>query len=223
MAFFVCPLFRQPVMPKLQFELNLPNQLTLLRIALTPVFVAFLLSDSVVLRQLSLLVFVIAAITDWYDGWIARRLGFSTRWGKFLDPLADKILSSAALLSYVSLGLVDAWMVWVVIFRDFLMTGLRSYAELQDRPIVTSWGAQAKTFGEFVVIYYILILYVLKSIPVVYQEWGFTIDALMHPQVLFGMMLLVTLSTVGTGIAYLFDNRKLIRELLEYLHWRKPA
>ena len=114
-------------------------------------------------------------------------------------------------------------MVWVVIFRDFLITGLRSYAELHDQPIVTSRGAQAKTFGEFVVIYYILILYVLRSIPMVYQEWGFTIDSLMHPQVLYGMMLLVTLSTVGTGIAYLFDNRKMIRELFEQLHWRRPA
>ena len=210
-------------MPRLQFELNLPNQLTLLRIVLTPVFVTFLLSDSLTLRQLSLAVFVFAALTDWYDGWIARKMGYTTRWGKFLDPLADKILSSAALLAYASLGLVDAWMVWVVIFRDFLMTGLRSYAELHDQPIVTSRGAQAKTFGEFVVIYYILILYVSRSIPVVYQEWGFTIDSLMNSQVLFGMMLLVTLSTVGTGIAYLFANRKMIRELLEQLHWRRPA
>lgn len=210
-------------MPKFQFELNLPNQLTLLRIVLTPVFAAFLFSDSLTLRQLSLVVFIVAALTDWYDGWVARKMGYSTRWGKFLDPLADKVLSSAALLSYVGLGLVDAWMVWIVIFRDFLITGLRSYAEWHDQPIVTSRGAQAKTFGEFVVIYYILILYVVRSIPMVYQEWGFTIDSLMHPQVLFGMMLLVTLSTVGTGIAYLFDNRKMIRELLEKLHWRQPA
>jgi CDP-diacylglycerol--glycerol-3-phosphate 3-phosphatidyltransferase len=210
-------------MPKLQFELNLPNQLTLLRIALTPVFVAFLLSSSLTLRQLSLGVFIVAALTDWYDGWIARRMGYSTRWGKFLDPLADKVLSSAALLSYAGLGLVDAWMVWIVIFRDFFITGLRSYAELRDQPIITSRGAQAKTFGEFVVIYYILIFYVIRSIPVVYKEWGFTIDSLLHPQVLFGMMLLVTLSTVGTGIAYLFDNRKIIRELLEELRWRRTA
>jgi CDP-diacylglycerol--glycerol-3-phosphate 3-phosphatidyltransferase len=210
-------------MPKLQFELNLPNQLTLLRIALTPVFVAFLLSASLTLRQLSLVVFIVAALTDWYDGWIARRMGYSTRWGKFLDPLADKVLSSAALLSYAGLGLVDAWMVWIVISRDFFITGLRSYAELRDQPIITSRGAQAKTFGEFVVIYYILIFYVIRSIPVVYKEWGFTIDSLLHPQVLFGMMLLVTLSTVGTGIAYLFDNRKIIRELLEELRWRRTA
>jgi len=76
-------------------------------------------------------------------------------------------------------------------------------------------GAQAKTLGQFVVIYYILILYVGRSIPAIYDEFGPTIETLMHPKVLFGMMLLVTLSTAGTGIAYLFDNRKVLRELYE--------
>lgn len=200
-------------MQKVELQLTLPNQLTLLRILLSPVFAFLILSESSLNRQLSLVVFIVAALTDWYDGWIARKMGYISRWGKFLDPLADKIFSSVALLVYVRLGLVDAWMVWIVIIRDFLITGLRSYAEYKDEPIVTSKGAQAKTFGQFVVIYYILILYVARSVPFVYSEWGGTIDTLMHPQVLFGMMLVVTLSTVGTGIAYLFDNRKFLREL----------
>lgn len=200
-------------MQKLQIELTLPNQLTLLRVLLTPVFVVLLLSHSPLAMQLSLVVFVIAALTDWYDGWIARKLGTISRWGKFFDPLADKILSSAALLAYAWLGLVDIWLVWIVVLRDFLITGLRTYAELQDRPIITSRSAQAKTFGQFVVIYYILILYVARTVPGIEEGWGSLIDNLMHPQVLFGMMLLVTLTTVGTGIAYLFDNRAVLREL----------
>ena len=209
-------------MARLQLDLNLPNQLTLFRIALTPVFAWFLLSDSPLFRQLSLAIFVIAALTDWYDGWIARKMGYTTRWGKFLDPLADKILSSTALLVYVSLGLVDGWMVWIIIARDFLITGLRTYMEYHDQPIVTSKTAQAKTFGEFVVIYYILILYVARSVPSVYEQFGSTIDSLMHPQVLFGMMLLVTLSSVGTGIAYLVDNWKNLLELSERFRTRRP-
>ncbi|HUI09167.1 MAG TPA: CDP-diacylglycerol--glycerol-3-phosphate 3-phosphatidyltransferase [Bacteroidota bacterium] len=207
-------------MARLEIQLTLPNQLTLLRILLTPVFVVLLFSASTLALQASLAVFVVAALTDWYDGWIARKMGHSSRWGKFLDPLADKILSSSALLSFVGLNLIDGWMVWIVIVRDFLITGLRSYAEYLDRPIVTSRGAQAKTFGQFVVIYYILILYVGRSIPPVYQEFGPTIDTLMHPKVLFGMMLLVTLTTAGTGIAYVFDNRKVLRELYERI---RPA
>jgi CDP-diacylglycerol--glycerol-3-phosphate 3-phosphatidyltransferase len=207
-------------MPKLEIQLNLPNQLTLLRILLTPVFVALLLSTSPLCLQASLAVFIIAALTDLYDGWIARKMGYTTRWGKFLDPLADKVLSSAALLAFVWLGLVGGWMVWIVIVRDFVITGLRSYAEYLDKPIVTTRGAQAKTFGQFVIIYYILFLYVGRSVPPVYEEFGRTIDTLMHPQVLFGMMLTVMLSTVGTGVAYLFDNRKVIGELYERL---RPA
>ena len=202
-------------MARLEIQLTLPNQLTLLRILLTPVFVVLLFSSSTLALQCSLAVFVVAALTDWYDGWIARKMGHSSRWGKFLDPLADKILSSSALLSFVGLSLVDGWMVWIVIVRDFLITGLRSYAEYLDKPIVTSRGAQAKTFGQFVVIYYILFLYVGRSVPAVYQEFGPTIDTLMHPKVLFGMMLLVTLTTAGTGIAYVFDNRRVLRELYE--------
>jgi len=200
-------------MAQLSIELTLPNQLTLLRILLTPVFVVLLLSENPLFRQLSLPTFVIAALTDWYDGWIARRLGNTSRWGKFLDPLADKILSSAALLSYVWLGLIDAWMVWIVIVRDFVMTGLRILAEYKDRPIITTKSAQAKTFGQFVVIYYILILYVARTIPALEQEIGGTIEALMHPQVLFGMMLLVTLTTVGTLIEYIIANRKFLWEI----------
>jgi CDP-diacylglycerol--glycerol-3-phosphate 3-phosphatidyltransferase len=198
---------------RLQIELNLPNQLTLLRILLTPVFMVLLLSGSSLLMQLSLVVFIIAALTDWYDGWIARKQGYISRWGKFLDPLADKILSSSALISFAALALVDAWMVWIVIARDFLITGLRVYAEFKDKPVVTSRGAQAKTFGEFVVIYYILILYVAHTVPSISEQFGTTIDSLMNPKVLFGMMLLVTLSNVGTGVAYLFENRKVLREL----------
>jgi CDP-diacylglycerol--glycerol-3-phosphate 3-phosphatidyltransferase len=202
-------------MARLRIELTLPNQLTLLRIILTPVFVAFLLSESTFLRQLSLVVFVLAALTDWYDGWIARKLETTSRWGKFLDPLADKILSSAALLSYAWLGLIAWWMVWIVVVRDFLMTGLRVLAEYKDQPIITSKSAQAKTFGQFVVIYYILILYIARTVPGLYDEFGPTIDTLMHPKVLFGMMLLVTITTVGTMVAYIIDNRKFLRDLYD--------
>jgi CDP-diacylglycerol--glycerol-3-phosphate 3-phosphatidyltransferase len=193
--------------------MSIPNSLTIFRILLTPVFVVLLFSDSSFLKQLALVVYVVAALTDWYDGWVARKYGYVTRWGKFLDPLADKILSTSALFSFVALGLVDAWLVWIIVIRDFLITGLRSYAEWKNEPVVTSKTAQAKTFGEFVVIYYILILYVAQHIPVVIMEYGRWIDTLMHPLVLFGMMLLVTLSTIGTGIMYLIDNRKFLRGL----------
>ena len=193
--------------------MSIPNSLTVFRIILTPVFVLLLFSESSFWKQIALLVYVVAALTDWYDGWVARRYGVASQWGKFLDPLADKILAAAALFSFVALRLVPAWMVWIVVVRDFLITGLRSYAEWKERPVVTSRTAQAKTFGEFLVIYYILIVYVAGTIPLVRHEFPATLATLSDDRVFFGMMLLVTLSTIGTGVQYLFDNRKLLLEL----------
>jgi CDP-diacylglycerol--glycerol-3-phosphate 3-phosphatidyltransferase len=203
--------------------MSIPNSLTLLRILLTPVFVFLLLHASPLFQQLSVAVYIIAALTDWYDGWVARRYGYTTRWGKFLDPLADKILSAAALFTFVSLGLADGWMVWIIVVRDFLITSLRSYAEWIDQPIVTSRSAQAKTFGEFVVIYYILLLHVAKTVPVLARDFGALIDTLMQPEVLFGMLLLVTLSTIGTGLLYLFENRAFLLALYGRLRTPRPS
>ncbi len=193
--------------------MSLPNSLTILRIFLTPVFVVLLLSESALQRQISVVVYILAALTDWYDGWIARKYGSMSRWGMFLDPLADKILSSAALFTFMALGLIDAWMVWVIVVRDVLITALRSYGEWTNHPIVTSKSAQAKTFSEFIVIWYILLLYVAGSVPIIRYEFSGTFDALMDPQVLFGMMLLVTISSVATGIMYCVDNRRFLSAL----------
>lgn len=193
--------------------MSIPNSLTLFRILLTPLFVLLLLSESSLFKQVSVVVYIVAALTDWYDGWVARRYGYVSRWGKFLDPLADKILSAAALFAFVYLRLVDAWLVWVIVSRDLVITALRSYAEWIDQPVITSRTAQAKTFGEFIVIYYILTLYVAGNIPVLQKDFGSLIESLLHPQVLFGMMLLVAISTVGTGIMYIIDNREFLRQL----------
>ena len=203
--------------------MSVPNSLTIFRILLTPLFVVLLFSESSLLKQIALVVYIVAALTDWYDGWVARRYGYVSRWGKFLDPLADKILSTATLISFVYLNLVDAWMVWIIVMRDILITALRSYAEWKDQPIITSKTAQAKTFGEFIVIYYILILYVASHVPPIRNEFSDVLETLMHPQVLFGMMLVVTLSTIGTGVMYLFDNRKLIYGIyLRYFGTTEP-
>jgi CDP-diacylglycerol--glycerol-3-phosphate 3-phosphatidyltransferase len=176
------------------------------------------ISDSPINKQISLLVFIIAALTDWYDGWVARKWGYVSRFGVFLDPLADKILSSAAIISFTALGLIDAWMVWIIVFRDILITTLRSIAEFKDQPVVTSSTAKTKTFIQYVIIYYILILYVTKTIPLLDKnspDLYNLIDNLLHPQVLFGMMLLVTFLTVWTGITYVYSNRKFIKSLYE--------
>ncbi len=193
--------------------MSLPNQLTIVRILLTPVFLALLLVDRLVYNQLALLVFIVASLTDWYDGWVARKWGYISRWGKFLDPLADKVLTSAAFISFIYLNLAPAWMVWLIVVRDLLITLLRSAAEYKDRPVVTSGPAKTKTFSQFVVIFYILILFTLRITPSTYEQFGDTIDFLLNQNLLYALMFVVTVFTTWTGVLYLIDNRKTIAEL----------
>src|SRR5260370_35475214 len=115
--------------------MSIPNSLTILRIVLTPLFVLLLFSDSPFLKELALAVYIIAALTDWYDGWVARRYGYVSRWGKFLDPLADKVLAAAALLSFVYLRLVDAWMVWLFIGNVLVSPSLRTCYAVRNEPL----------------------------------------------------------------------------------------
>lgn len=194
---------------------SLPNQLTLLRIALTPVFLYLLFSPVPSHHTWSLGIYILAALTDWYDGWLARRWGYVSRWGAFLDPLADKIVTSAALFAYGILELIPLWPVWIIVVRDFFITLLRSYAEYKEKPIDTSKLAKTKTFTQYVVIYYILLLYVGRSIPEIHLEYGALIDMLLHTTLLSILIILTMLITVWTGIQYIIDNWKTLKELYE--------
>jgi len=193
-----------------------PNQLTILRILLTPVFLAFLFSGNALFQQLSLIVFFIALLTDWYDGWVARRWGYVTKWGAFLDPLADKVVTSSALLSFVTLGLVPGWPIWLIVFRDFAITILRSYSEYKGKRFDTSKFAKTKTFLQFVVIYYIMILYVANNTESYRVQYGPTIDRLLDYSLLYVLSVLIAVITMWTGISYLIENRKTIRELYDF-------
>ena len=131
----------------------LPNQLTTLRIILTPVFLFLFLSENPILKQISLAIYILAAITDWYDGWLARKFNYITTWGKFMDPLADKVLTSTAFFAFVAIGVLELWMVLVVVFRDLLITGLRLFADWQKKSFTTSKLAKAKTLVQMIFIF----------------------------------------------------------------------
>jgi CDP-diacylglycerol--glycerol-3-phosphate 3-phosphatidyltransferase len=155
----------------------------------------------------------VAALTDWYDGWVARKWGFVTRWGKFLDPLADKILTSAAFIAFVYMGLMEGWMIIIIVIRDFSITLLRSYAELKDKPVVTAKLAKVKTFLQMAVIYYVLLLLVFKDIKWIAASWGDLLQTLISRKIIYPLMLVITLLTLVTGVMYIIDNRKTLREL----------
>ncbi|MBN1448242.1 MAG: CDP-diacylglycerol--glycerol-3-phosphate 3-phosphatidyltransferase [Bacteroidetes bacterium] len=192
---------------------TLANKLSLFRMLLSPVFFLMIISEDALMQQLSIAVFLIAAMTDWYDGEIARRSGTVTNIGKFLDPLADKFLTSAAFIAFAVLELVPWWMVIVIVLRDLIITVLRSLAESRNVHIITSKAAQTKTFIQMTVLYYLLLLVVGQDVLWIRELLGGAIDALLHPTVTYLLMLVVTLLTVTTGIQYVIDNRRFVTGL----------
>jgi len=133
-------------------HLSLPNILTLARIAAIPVLVVLLFFDSRSASFWAALVFGLAAMTDWLDGWLARRWGIVTILGKFLDPLADKLIVMAALIMMIPLGRVPAWAVFVILGREMIVTGLRSIASSEGIVIAASDLGKNKTIFQMVAI-----------------------------------------------------------------------
>lgn len=191
----------------------LPNQLTVLRIILTPVFLFLFLSENPLLKQISLAVFIIAALTDWYDGWLARKFNYITNWGKFWDPLADKILTSAAFVGFVILNIIPLWMVIIIIVRDLIITTLRAFADYKDRSFPTSYYAKWKTLLQMAFLYYLLVVYVGRYTVQVYTGHEKLFSALMDQQFIYLFMLFITAITFHSGITYLYKNRHLVVRL----------
>jgi len=191
----------------------LPNQLTTLRIILTPIFLYLFISGDPVLMQISLVVYIIAAITDWYDGWLARKFNYITTWGKFMDPLADKILTSTAFFAFVFIDVLDLWMVIIVVFRDLFVTGLRLFAEWKNKSFATSYTAKVKTVIQMVYIFYLLIVFTLKENSFLQQQLPSLFQILTDSTAIYFSMLAITLFTFSTGIIYIYQNRVLINTL----------
>lgn len=139
--------------------MNLPNILTLIRIIMIPVFMVVLLlklpgGKAIIPYQdyVAAVIFIVASATDGIDGYIARRFGQVTNLGRFLDPLADKLLVSAALISLVQLGRVSAWIVWIILGREFAVTGLRAIAAADGVVISASKLGKIKTVTQVIAI-----------------------------------------------------------------------
>ena len=137
--------------------LNLPNVLTLLRVLAVPVIVVALLDETPNGDALAAAVFALAATTDGLDGYIARRRQDVTTFGKLMDPLADKLLIVAALVSLVSLGRLAAWVAMVIIARELAVTGLRTVAAEQGVVIAASWLGKLKTALQVVAVFALII------------------------------------------------------------------
>ena len=130
-----------------------PNQLTVFRIFLTPLFAFVLTRDEIYYKYISLCIFVLASLTDWYDGYIARKSNCVTALGKYLDPLADKLLISTAFGELAYLEYVRIWMFVVIALRDVIITAIRSYATSTNKSFTTSIVANWKTAVQMATIY----------------------------------------------------------------------
>jgi CDP-diacylglycerol--glycerol-3-phosphate 3-phosphatidyltransferase len=195
--------------------MTLPNQLTILRIILSPVFLFFFLSELIWMKQVSVAIYIIAALSDWYDGWLARKFNYITSWGKFWDPLADKILTSAAFIGFAIVDLLPWWMVIIIVGRDVIITLLRLFSYMKSYVFTTSYYAKWKTMLQMVLLYYLLILFVAQYSLEINIVYGKLISMLLNKQLIFFIGLVITLITFHSGLLYVFRNWKIILRVLE--------
>lgn len=179
--------------------LNLPNILTLTRIAAIPLMAAILTYPSQTAGFWAAAVFSLASITDWLDGYLARRMGIVTIFGKFLDPIADKLIVMAALIMILPYGRVPAWMVLVILGREIIITGLRGIASSEGIVIQASDLGKFKTIFQIVAIIGLLLHYDYNWLFGIEHQW---VHVNMHNVGMF-FFWIATLLTVWSGVDYL--------------------
>lgn len=191
--------------------MNLANRLTILRIILSFVFMFLLFSKGLLIKTLALIVFSIAAITDFYDGYIARKYSLITDLGKLLDPIADKILVLAAFLAFVELRIIPAWMVVIIILRELLITGVRILAVSKGKILTASLAGKHKTVSQMLSIFVILGVVLIKEAGItVFKYWNETLEYRTDIGI-YILMLITTALTLISGISYLMKNKGIFK------------
>ena len=190
--------------------MNLANKLTMIRIILVPFFAFFMLAADIVPYSYlwAAVLFAIASITDTIDGKVARKYNMITDFGKFLDPLADKVLVVTALICFVQLGWASAWVVSIIVIREFMVSGVRLVAAGSEKKIVIAaniWG-KLKTASTMVAICVIIGLHIFISFGLFTME-SFPVQLLSDI-----MMYISCLLTAVSGIIYLWDYREIFKE-----------
>ena len=192
--------------------MNLPNILTIGRILITPLFIILLFYDHPYAKSWALFIFVTAMLTDIFDGYYARKYNLVTDYGRFLDPLADKVMVLSALISFAVMDVIPFWMVSLIIFRDVFVTGLRMAMSSKNETMVTSKIAKRKTLSQVLIIIFILFNIGLSSLSI---SWiGEIILFSKQYDLIYYFTFLVTVFTVFTGFTYLYSNRSVIKQFI---------
>ena len=179
-------------------DLNLPNRLTLLRVIMVPVFVFFILiaPDNMPCRVIAALVFIAASLTDMADGMIARKYDLITNFGKFMDPLADKLLVCSAMICLVSIGKLPAWICIIIIAREFIISGFRLVASDNGVVIAASYWGKFKT--------------VFQMLMVITMVFDFKTDFWQFLEILFMWVALAL--TIISLVDYIIKNKDVLKE-----------
>lgn len=191
--------------------MNLANKLTLLRIILIPFFIVCFYIPSLIVNTvavnnylipyanlLGLIIFLLAAITDFIDGYVARKYNMITDFGKFMDPLADKLLVTTALLVLLENGLISGWVVFVILAREFIVTGFRTIAASKGVVIAAGWLGKIKTVVQFMMISTLLLL----NYP--FEIFNWPVDRI--------FIALAVVLTVASGVEYIYKNLHIFDE-----------
>ena len=168
--------------------MTIASKITLARVALIPVFMALLLMGH---NWLALIVFAIASLTDFVDGYIARHYNQTSDFGKFLDPLADKLLVTAAMLVFVQWERIPSWVVMIVLAREFAVSGLRMVAASGGKVLAAGWSGKVKTFATMVG------LCMMMAISVLWIDWV--------------VVIVIAVTTLYSGVEYFTQNWNVIK------------
>ncbi|MFV0394060.1 MAG: CDP-diacylglycerol--glycerol-3-phosphate 3-phosphatidyltransferase [Coprobacillaceae bacterium] len=184
--------------------MNLPNKLTIFRMLMVPLFVVCLMSDNTMGTNFALIIFIIASLTDFADGYIARKYNLITDFGKLLDPIADKLLVSAGLICFVQLGVLDSWIVIVLLGREFIMSAVRMLGVKNNVVIKASKWGKWKTVIQMALIFYLLFPW---------QSFSFDLQIVEIVKILliYGSLFL----SVYSLVRYLKDNRVLLYQIAD--------
>lgn len=177
-------------------KMNIANQLTILRVVMIPFFMYFQLLGTKSGMLIALILFVVASFTDFLDGYLARKYNLITNFGKFMDPLADKLLVTAALIGFLQIGELNAWVVMIILAREFIVSIFRAVAAAEGVVIAADWWGKVKTNVQM----FAIILMLMGNFP--FEQFGIPMDQI--------LIYLATVLTVISGVNYIVKNKQVL-------------
>jgi len=191
--------------------MNIANKITSLRIVLALVCMWLVVKNTLFFLSAGFLVFILASLTDLFDGILARSRGIVSDLGKILDPIADKVLILGVFLAFVEIRAVHSWMVILIMFREFLITGIRIFALRKGRVLAAQRFGKHKTFSQMLGIIIIFGVLITNKIPS--ASGKYFLPAEVSNNIVFWLMLWIVFITLLSGGVYLWKNRKIIKSL----------